>query len=146
MPSVETVDEAILALPKTEQAIVKRLRALTQQCLPKAIEEPKYGLGVPFYSYHRLICFIWAPSWYWGSDQKVRDKNLKKGVTLGFCQGYLMSHEDGVLISEGRKQVYCMYFKSLKEINEEQIRALLFEAELIDEGFAKNRKAKSKKL
>jgi hypothetical protein len=139
MPSIKTVDEAILSLPKTEQVIVKRLRALAQECLPKAIEESKYGWGVPFYSHHRLICFIWAPSLYWGKDQKVLDKNLEKGVTLGFCQGNRMSNEDGVLKSEGRKQVYCMYFKLLSEIDDEQIRALLYEAELVDENFKKKK-------
>lgn len=142
----KSVDEATASLPRGEQIIVKRLRALVQECLPKAIEESKYGWGVPFYSHHRLICFIWAPGLYWGKDQKVLDKNLEKGVTLGFCQGNLMSNEDGILLAEGRKQVYCMYFKSLNDIHDEQIRSLLFEAELIDEGFAKKRKAKSKKL
>jgi hypothetical protein len=33
-----------------------------------------------------------------------------------------------------------MYFKTVKEIDEQQIRALLFEAELVDESFKKKRK------
>lgn len=130
-------------MPRTEQIIVKRLRALVQECLPKAIESPKYGDGVPFYTHHRMICFIWPPGIYWGKKKKLVE-NEEKGVTLGFCQGNLMSNEDGVLLTEGRKQVYCMYFKSLKEIKNEQIRALLFEAEFVDEGFAK--KTKTRKL
>lgn len=138
MPSGKTVDEAILALPKAEQVMVKRLRSLIQECLPKAKEEPKYGYGVPFYVRNRMICFIWPSSIYWGLRRKKKtiETNL---VTLGFCQGNRMSNEDGALMPEGRKQVYCMYFKSLKEVNEEQIRALLFEAEMIDEGFSKKR-------
>jgi len=142
----KSVDEATASLPRGEQAIVKRLRALAQECLPKAVEESKYGWGVPFYSHHRLICFIWAPSLYWGTNEKASEKNLAKGVTLGFCQGNLMSNDDGVLLAEGRKQVYCMYFKSLNDIHDEQIRALLYEAELVDEGFTKKGKTKSKKL
>jgi hypothetical protein len=137
--SDKSVDEAIAALPRTEQVIVKRLRALVQECLPKAIEESKYGWGVPFYSHHRLICFIWPPSIFWGSNKKKKEKNEQKGVTLGFCQGNKMSNEDGALLIEGRKQVYCMYFKTLKEINDEQIRSLLFEAELVDDGFKKKK-------
>lgn len=125
-------------------AIMRRLRALVQECLPKAIEESKYGWGVPFYTHHRLICFIWPPSLYWGSDKKKREKAAQKGVTLGFCQGNLFSNEDGVLLAEGRKQVYCMYFKSIDEIDDGQIRALLYEAELIDESF-KKKKAKMNK-
>jgi hypothetical protein len=138
MPSVKSVDEVILSLPRNEQMIVKRLRALALECLPQATEKQNYG--APYYTRHRLICFIWPPSLYWGS-KKRQNENDKKGVTLGFCQGNRMSNEDGVLLKEGRKQVYCMYFKSLEEINDEQIRALLFEAELVDEGFKKKRKS-----
>lgn len=138
MPSIKTVDEAIQILPKTELGIVKRLRSLIADCLPKAIEEPKYGLGVPYYKQHRLICFIWPSSFYWGPKKK-ETSGKPSMVTLGFCYGYLMSNEDGVLQADGRKQVYCMYFKSLSEIKDEQIRALLFEAELIDESFKKKK-------
>ena len=63
-----------------------------------------------------------------------------KGVSLGFCQGNLMSNEDGVLLAEGRKQVYCMYFNSLDEIDEHQLRALFFEADLVDQQFARKKK------
>jgi hypothetical protein len=35
-----------------------------------------------------------------------------------------------------------MYINSLTEINEEQIRALLFEAEMIDQDFKQKKKAK----
>ncbi len=137
----ESVDEVIMSLPRSEQVIVKRLRALILECLPKATEKISYR--VPFYKRHRMICFIWPPSIYWGPKKQWNDKE-EKGVTLGFCQGNLMSNEDGVLLAEGRKQVYCMYFKSLKEIKNEQIRALLFEAEFVDEGFTK--KTKTRKL
>jgi hypothetical protein len=35
-----------------------------------------------------------------------------------------------------------MYFTSVEEINDEQIRSLLFEAEIVDEEFKKKRKLK----
>jgi len=79
-----------------------------------------------------MICFIWPPSLQWGSKTYTVQS---KGVTLGFCQGNLFANEDRVLLPEGRKQVYCIYFKSLAEIQETQVRALLFEADLIDQGF-----------
>jgi hypothetical protein len=129
-----SVDDLILSLPKTEQVLMKKLRSLILECLPKAIEKINYG--VPFYVHNRMICFIWPPSIRWG-PRKEPVKELR--VTLGFCQGNLMANDDGVLLSEGRKQVYCMYFSSLKEINEDQIRALLFEAELIDDHFRKKK-------
>jgi len=132
--STKTAEDVILSLPKNEQIIMKRLRALILECLPKATEKISYG--VPFYSRNRMICFIWPPSIYWGPKKQWNDK-MEKGVTLGFCQGNLMSNDNGILLAEGRKQVYCMYFTSLKEINDEQIRSLLFEAEIVDEEFKK---------
>lgn len=139
MPSVKTVDEAILSLPKAELAMVKRLRALIQECLPQAVEEPKFGLGVPYYSHYRQICFIWPSSFYWAPMKKKEASGKPGTVTLGFCYGNLMSNDDGALKAEGRKQVYCLYFKSLSEMNDEQIRALLYEAELVDEAFKKQK-------
>lgn len=132
--SSKSVDEIILDLPKAEQIIVKRLRSLIQECLPNAEEKNSYG--VPFYRRNRLICYIWPPSIRWGPEKP----NDKKVVVLGFNQGNLMANEDGALLGEGRKQVYCMYIKSLKDIDENQIRALLFEAGMIDEGFGKKKK------
>lgn len=132
--SKKTVDEVILDLPKHEQVIVKRLRTLILECLPAATEKNSYG--VPFYTHNRMMCFIWPPSIYWGPKKESLNQ---KGVTLGFSQGYLFSNEDNALLAEGRKQVYCMYFHSMKEINDEQIRALLFEADLIDQQFKKKK-------
>lgn len=142
MASGKTVDEAILSLPKPELIMFKRLRALVQECLPKAKEEPKYGLGVPYYSHYRQICFIWPSSFYWG-PQKKETSGRPPMVTLGFCYGNLMSNDDGALRADGRKQVYCLYFKSVQEIDDQQIRSLLYEAELIDESFARKRKSKT---
>ena len=47
--SQKTVDEIIASLPRSEQVIVKRLRALVIECLPKAEEKSYYDMGVPFY-------------------------------------------------------------------------------------------------
>jgi hypothetical protein len=116
-----------------EKSIVKRLRALVLECLPKAIEKNSYGVSVPFFSHNRMICFIWPPSVSWGKKKYTLEGH---GVTLGFCQGNRMSNDDGILLKEGRKQVYCMYFKSVKEIDDQQIRSLLYEAEIIDETFS----------
>lgn len=138
----KTTEEIIQGLPRHEQVIVKRLRSLILECLPKATEKNSYG--VPFYTRNRMICFLWPPSIRWGPKDAWNDKE-EKGVVLGFCQGNKMSNEDGVLLAEGRKQVYCMYFKTLTEIDEHQIKALLFEADLIDESFARKKKSKQRK-
>lgn len=134
------VDEMIAALPRDERVVVNRLRALVTECIPKAEEKAYYGLGVPFYRHNKLICFIWPPSVYWDPRGKKNEPRNPKGTSLGFCQGYLMSNEDGALLAEGRKQVYVMYFKTLKDIDENQVRALLFEAAMIDEEFSKKKK------
>jgi hypothetical protein len=131
MPSTKTVDEMIFSLPVEEMAIVKRLRDLILECLPLATEKPYYGLGVPYYSRHRQICYIFPSSALYGSEDKKHEKN----VTLGFCQGNKMFNENSVLKVEGRKQVRVMYFSSLRDIKEEQVRALLFEAGMVDDSF-----------
>ncbi len=140
MPSgVESVDEMLASLPREERVLVNRLRALIMECLPKAEEKAYYGEGIPFYRHNKLICFIWPASVFW-APKRTGETQKKKGTTLGFNQGFLMSNEDGALLAEGRKQVYVMYFHSQKDINEDQIRALLFEAGMIDETFAKKKK------
>jgi len=141
-PKFGNVDEMIAVLPRDERVVANRLRALIAECIPKAEEKAYYGLGVPFYRHNKLICFIWPPSVYWDPRGKKKESRNPKGTSLGFCQGYLMSNEDGVLLAEGRKQVYVMYFKALNEVNENQVRALLFEAAMIDESFKKNLKKK----
>ena len=140
MLSVKTVEEMILSLPKQEAAIVKRLRGLVFECLPLATEKPYYGLGVPYYWRRRQICYTFPSSALYGADDEEHGKN----VTLGFCQGDKMSNENGILKVEGRKQVRVMYFSSLRDIKEDQVRALLFEASMIDDSFTgRKRKAES---
>lgn len=139
LPTARTVEELLSQLPRAEQIIVKRLRALVLECLPKA--EEKLNFGAPYYTRNRMICFIWPPTLYWGSGRTAETQS-KKGISFGFCQGNLMSNVDGVLLAEGRKQVYVMYIHHLKEIDEDLIRSLLFEAEMIDDSFAKKKRKK----
>ncbi len=130
----ETIDEIVSRLPGEERIIVIRLRNLILECLPLAAEKNLYG--APFYTHHRMICFIWPPSIFWAA----KNRSLKvKGVTLGFCQGNLMANEKGILLKENRRKMYCMYFKSIKDIDDEQIRAFLYEADLIDQTFRKTK-------
>ena len=138
-PKAIDLDEMIAALPSNEQVLVKRLRALVAECIPQATEKAYPDLQMPFYTRNRLICFIWPPSVQWELTANS-EKRQAKGVALGFNQGNLMANEDGALLAEGRKQVYMKYFKTQDEIDEAQVRALLFEAAMIDEQFAKNKK------
>ncbi len=131
------VDEVIASLPKDERVVVQCLRRLILDNITPITEKNNYG--APFYVRNRLMFFIWPPSVYWG-ERKLEFMN--KGVTLGFCQGNRMSNDLGLLQAEGRKQVYCMYFRSLREVNEQEILPLLFEADEIDRSFGSSRKAK----
>jgi hypothetical protein len=67
-------------------------------------------------------------------------QQVERSVTLGFCQGNRMSNKNMRLKVEGRKQVRVMYFRSLRDIKEDEIRALLFEAGMIDEEFGRKSK------
>ncbi len=135
----ESVEELIQALPRADQLIIKRLRSLILECLPNATELLQYG--VPFYRHHRMICFIWPPLLE-SCSKKTPNSKEEKRVGLGFYYGNRMANEDGALLVEGRKQVHYMYFQSLDEINDDRIRALLFEAGLIDEAFGRKKKRK----
>jgi hypothetical protein len=135
------IDLLIADLPRSEQALVKRLRALVAECIPQAKEKAYPGFCMPFYTRNRLICFIWPPSVQWTASANP-EKQKAKGVALGFNQGNLMSNDDGMLLAEGRKQVHVTYFKKLNDLDETRVRALLFEAALIDEQFGKKKNRK----
>jgi hypothetical protein len=58
-------------------------------------------------------------------------------------QSVVVYNDDSALLAEGRKQVYSMYFNNVNDIDENQIRALLYEVEMIDEQFT-SKKSKKK--
>jgi hypothetical protein len=133
------IDQMIATLPRDEQVLVKRLRTLITECIPQATEKMYDDMIMPFYTRNRMICFISPPSAVLGPKSDY-EKKKAKGVALGFNQGRLMSNEDGLLLAEGRKQVYVMYFKNLTDIDANQLGALLFEAAMIDAQFVKKMK------
>ena len=121
--SFKTVDEFLASLPDDELKITQVLRALALECIPDVKE--KLGYNVPFYSRYSRICFIWPGSVPWG-------KTIKQGVELGFCKGNLLADPSYLNIGD-RKEVYIKTFYSLKEINQDVIRQLLYEAAIVDE-------------
>jgi hypothetical protein len=132
-------EELLTTLPRAEQVLVKRLRVLITECIPKATEHFYYDIGLPFYRHNKLICYIAPASLSWGKNRTPETQH-PKGTTLGFNQGHLMANEEGVLQAEGRKQVYVVYFKSIKDLDENQVRTLLYEAAMIDEQFQKKKR------
>ncbi len=133
------IDQMIADLPRDEQIVVKNLRSLVLECIPESIERAYHDVAMPYYTGNRLICYIMPPSESL-EPSNASQKQKTRGVALGFNQGNLMSNDLGLLHAEGRKQVRMMYFKTLADINANQVRALLFEAAMVDQQFAKKRK------
>jgi hypothetical protein len=74
------------------------------------------------------------------TKRKFRKTTKEQGSVVRILSGKSQSDEDGVLQAEGRKQVSVIYFQSLKELKEYRIRALLFEASMIDHIFGLKKK------
>lgn len=123
MPLADDVDEVIGALPKKEQVLVQRLRSIIIDTEPRLLE--KLSFGAPFYRRNRMVCFIWPQSCPYGPKDAL--------VSLGFCYGHMLSNEQGLLLHEGRTQVYIIKYSSLNEIDEDFVRANVLEAMLVDE-------------
>ena len=119
-----TVGELLGFLPEEQLEMVEQLRTLVTECLPE-IEEG-LSFNVPFYRRHKLICYIWPGAVSWGG--KTWD-----GVEFGFNYGYLLADEIGYLDRGNRKQVYNKRFYPGDRIDEEILRAYLFEAWELDE-------------
>lgn len=125
-------NEFASSLPREERIISKRLRDIILESDPKLIE--KYNYWVPYYTRNKMVCFIWPVS----APNAPKAKNQKQDgtiVSLGFCYGNKLSNEQGLLLAEGREQVYIIRLKSIQELEklESQIREIVLEAVLLDE-------------
>lgn len=119
-----SVEDFLAYLPPEELRVVEYLRELIVECIPEATERLSYN--VPYYKRRRNICFIWPASVLWGSKQTW------DGVRLGFTTGYLLTDAEGYLDQGHRKQVYWKDFQHIQQIDADRVRALLYEAVLID--------------
>jgi len=126
---MENVEDFIVNRPSDERAIVYTLRTLLFELEPRFRENLSYG--VPYYSRNRRVCFIWPCS----APQRPR---IAK-VSFGFCYGNMLSNEQNILLSEGRKQVYIVRFSSLKDIDEKVLTEVVLEAILVDDLQKKNK-------
>lgn len=119
------------ALPREEWLIFTYLRDMVLKTEPRLIESKSYG--VPYYSRNKRICFIWPVS----APNAPKAKNQKDDgtlVSLGFCYGNLLSNVQRLLLAEGRKQVFIIRLRSLKDLTaiEKQVTEILNEALLLD--------------
>ncbi|WP_421977611.1 DUF1801 domain-containing protein [Roseivirga seohaensis] len=118
----QDLDDLFAFLPEHELKIVEALRNLVYECIPQVKEKLSYN--VPFFRLRKTVCFIWPGAVPWGGTFE--------GVQFGFTYGHLLTDENGYLAAGKRKFVRTKTFKSLKEIDFDQLRILLFEAAEID--------------
>jgi hypothetical protein len=130
------VEDFIADLTGDEKLIVRRLRALILDTDPRLQEKLSYG--VPYFFHYRRICFLWPVS-HLPCNYPISSPTDPM-VTFGLCYGNLLSNEQGLLLREGRKQVYVIKYSSVKEINEQAVREIIQEAVLVDETFKNKRK------
>jgi len=133
------------ALPREERLIFQRLRSLILETEPRLQEKKNYG--VPYFVRNKMVCFIWpvsAPNAPTAKNQTWNDTI----VSLGFCYGSNLSNEQGLLLSEGRKQVYIVRLRSMNELQklEKSITEIVQEAVLLDQMFSKVIKSERTKV
>lgn len=120
-------------ITETELAIVSKL----QKILGKfdSLEE-RISYSVLYYFQNSRVCFIWPASIKPGP---------KSGVQFGFCEGYLLQDDKKLLERENRKQVYCLTFHTVKEIDEKLLEGFIKNALAVDETIHLTKKRSLKK-
>ncbi len=117
------VAQMIEHLLPDEKKIAHALRVVIMDAVTSLREKLSYG--VPYFSHNSRICFIWPAS--------IPKGGHSKGVSLGFCKGYLMADEEGLLQANGRKEVRNLTYLSTSDINPLLVRRWIHEAFIIDQ-------------
>lgn len=131
---MQNVEDFMDDLPADEQVIVKRLRNLILSAEPRVREKISYG--VPYFSRHRRLFFIWPES-----AQPGLKKNSSRGfpkVTLGFCYGNLLSDHHADLVRDSRKQVFTIGISKASDMDDRHLAEIIQEAVMVDEQFFGN--------
>lgn len=109
--AAQLIEEGIDGMEPFAKAICTRLRQIILSADPELIEDWKWG---PNYYLNGMVCG------YWG---------FKKHVNLVFFQGALLKDKKKLLIAnEGTQHNRHMKFTDIKQVKEEEILELLFEA------------------
>lgn len=110
-------------LPEEERILVDILRQIILDNLPPYCQE-KISYNVPFFYGNRGICIVWPAA--------IPRGGIKKGVLLGFWQGYRLQDEDQYLIHGTNKKIFYKIFQSPEDIDEPAIVKLLQKAVALD--------------
>ncbi|TGM37899.1 DUF1801 domain-containing protein [Leptospira biflexa] len=116
------------SITKTELEIVTKLKEILK---PYTSLEEKISYSVLYYFQNSRVCFIWPASIKPGP---------KSGVQFGFCNGYLLNDPKQILERENRKQVYCITYHSVDDVNEFILIPFLQNAIEIDQTIYKPKK------
>lgn len=116
------------SLTETEISIVMRLKEILK---PFETLEERISYSVLYYFQNSRVCFIWPASIKPGP---------KSGIQFGFCNGYLLYDPNQKLEKENRKQVYCLTFHSVNEINEYELNNFIKNALEVDQSIFKKKK------
>lgn len=112
-----TIEDYFLNLENpTVQELMIATHEMILELLPNIRANIKYK--IPFYSLRRNICYL-NPS---GNH-----------IYIGFLYGHLLSNEQGILVTAGRKQVRHVDIFSLKDVHREVVKEVILEAVLLDE-------------
>lgn len=131
MLRMQDVETYLDTLSGNERVIMQRLRTMIFRAEPRISEKLSYG--VPYFSRHRRLFYLWPSSALPRRQQTEPDPS--PGVMLGFCYGNLLSNDQGLLVKEGRKQVFTIPVLTLTAKKEKLISEVINEAVYVDEQF-----------
>ena len=113
-------------ISEEERIMVDVLRQIIQENLPDYCKE-KISYNVPYFYGNKGICIVWPAS--------IPRGGIKKGVLLGFWQGYLLQDLDQYLTHGTNKKIFYKIYSSVEDIDEEAIIKLLQEAVALDQSW-----------
>jgi len=91
----------------------------------------KMRFKIPFYYGKSWICYM--------------NPTKKETIEFAFVRGNELSNEQGLLDSKGRKQVYSVEFKQVKDIPQQTLNEIIQEGILLDETIPYESKRKMNK-
>jgi hypothetical protein len=107
----------ILNLPPVKQQLMFQAHEVITSCSDMIREAFRYMS--PFYDYNGMMIYM------------MPDK--KEGIIIGFCNGYKMTDDQGLLSAHDRKMIRHYYIRSFNEKTAEELRFLVFEAMMVQE-------------
>ena len=120
---MSAVNLFIAEQPEVNRAILERLQHIILASAPQL--EEKLSYRVPFYYYLGRLCYL---------------NPHRRGVDIGFCRGFELSNEQGLLAAKDRTEVKTITYGTVAAIAEKPLREILQEALLLNEWHCRNKK------